>query len=87
MNRLRLIARGLLHFRATHFSVVWGIAVGAYEAALASSLEFSQPEIFWDPLDRAAVLGQLGHTERERDGDLRRGRARGATQDVAATVH
>jgi hypothetical protein len=33
-----------------------------YEAALASSLEFSMPELLWDPIDRAAVLGQLGHS-------------------------
>lgn len=32
-----------------------------YEAALSCSLKFRQPELFWDPIDRAAVLGQLGH--------------------------
>jgi adenylate cyclase len=32
-----------------------------YEAALASSSKFSMPGLFWDPIDRAAVLGQLGH--------------------------
>ena len=33
-----------------------------YEAALACSLKFSQPDLFWDPIDRAAALGQLGRT-------------------------
>ena len=31
-----------------------------YEAALKSSLKFSMPDLFWDPIDRAAALGQLG---------------------------
>lgn len=38
-----------------------------YEAALASSLEFCMPELLWDPIDRAAVLGQLG-----RDGEAKK---------------
>jgi adenylate cyclase len=33
-----------------------------YEAALESSLQFSMPELLWDPIDRAAVLGQLGRS-------------------------
>jgi adenylate cyclase len=33
-----------------------------YEAALESSKKFDMPSIFWDPLDRASVLGQLGRS-------------------------
>lgn len=33
-----------------------------YEAALQSSLAFRMPELVWDPIDRAAVLGQLGRS-------------------------
>lgn len=33
-----------------------------YEAALECSKKFDMPSIFWDPLDRAAVLGQLGRS-------------------------
>jgi len=35
---------------------------GLYEDALAEALEFNYPEMFWDPLMRAAALGQLGRT-------------------------
>lgn len=38
-----------------------------YEAALEASKKFDMPSIFWDPLDRAAVLGQLG-----RDGEAKK---------------
>jgi len=33
---------------------------GAYENALAEALKFNYPEMFWDPLMRAASLGQMG---------------------------
>ena len=33
---------------------------GAYEYALAEALKFNYPELYWDPLMRAAALGQLG---------------------------
>ncbi|MDH3676219.1 MAG: hypothetical protein OES12_12055, partial [Anaerolineae bacterium] len=33
---------------------------GEYEAALFEAKRFNTPEYFWDPLIRAAVLGQLG---------------------------
>ena len=33
-----------------------------YEAALDSALKFTMPNLLWDPIDRAAVLGQLGRS-------------------------
>ncbi|MBW2199193.1 MAG: hypothetical protein JRF58_15485, partial [Deltaproteobacteria bacterium] len=33
---------------------------GEYENALAEALKFAYPELFWDPVMRAATLGQLG---------------------------
>lgn len=33
-----------------------------YEAALGSALDFCMPELLWGPIDRAAVLGQLGRS-------------------------
>lgn len=36
---------------------------GRYEAALQSARRFDQPRLFWDPLDRAAALGQLGRVD------------------------
>ena len=33
---------------------------GEYENALAEALKFNYPELFWDPLVRAAALGRLG---------------------------
>jgi adenylate cyclase len=36
---------------------------GDFEAALLAANEFNTPDYFWDPLIRAAVLGQLGHQE------------------------
>jgi tetratricopeptide (TPR) repeat protein len=35
---------------------------GDYEAAYQASLKFNMPMHFWDPLERAAALGQLGRT-------------------------
>jgi adenylate cyclase len=33
---------------------------GDYDAAYQASLKFNMPKLFWDPLERAAALGQLG---------------------------
>ena len=33
---------------------------GEYEKAFAESLKFNYPDMFWDPLMRAAALGQMG---------------------------
>jgi hypothetical protein len=33
---------------------------GNYDAAYQASRKFNMPMLFWDPLERAAVLGQLG---------------------------
>ena len=33
---------------------------GEFEDALAEALKFNYPELFWDPLMRAAALGRLG---------------------------
>ena len=33
---------------------------GEYENAFAEALKFNYPELFWDPVMRAATLGQLG---------------------------
>jgi adenylate cyclase len=35
---------------------------GNYDAAYQASLRFNMPMLFWDPLERAAALGQLGRT-------------------------
>ena len=40
---------------------------GAYENALAEALKFNYPEMFWDPLMRAASLGQMGKEDEARD--------------------
>lgn len=37
--------------------------LGAYDAALAEALRLRTPSIFWEPLCRAAVFGQLGRPE------------------------
>ncbi|RME97060.1 MAG: hypothetical protein D6768_20580, partial [Chloroflexi bacterium] len=36
---------------------------GNYEEALAEAHKFNRPDLFWDPLIRAATLGQLGRTK------------------------
>ena len=40
---------------------------GAYENALAEALKFNYPEMFWDPLMRAASLGQMGREDEARN--------------------
>ena len=35
--------------------------LGEYENAYAEALKFNYPELFWDPLMRAAALGQMGN--------------------------
>ncbi|MBW1784090.1 MAG: hypothetical protein JRL30_25545 [Deltaproteobacteria bacterium] len=39
---------------------------GAYQEALAEALKFNYPDLFWDPLMRAASLGQLGRLDEAR---------------------
>jgi adenylate cyclase len=45
---------------------------GEYEDAIAEALKFNFPELFWDPLMRAAAFGQMGreHEARTAVGDL-----------------
>jgi adenylate cyclase len=35
---------------------------GEYENAFAEALKFNYPRLFWDPMMRAAALGQMGRT-------------------------
>jgi adenylate cyclase len=39
---------------------------GNYDAAYQASLKFNMPAVLWDPLERAAALGQLGRTTESR---------------------
>ena len=39
---------------------------GEYENALAEALKFNTPELFWDPLMRAAALGRMGRASEAR---------------------
>ena len=34
-----------------------------YDNAFAEALKFNHPELFWDPMMRAAALGQMGRQE------------------------
>jgi adenylate cyclase len=36
---------------------------GEYDNAFAEALKFNHPGLFWDPIMRAAALGQLGRQE------------------------
>ena len=39
---------------------------GEYEEAFAEALNFNLPGVFWDPMMRAAVLGQMGRKQEAR---------------------
>jgi len=65
---LQLLARGmeLNPYHPTWFHLVPFMnrfRLGEYELAYAEALKFNYPELFWDPLMRAATLARLGRRD------------------------
>ena len=46
-----------------HAPLLYHLSRGECEQALVEANEFNMPEFFWDPLDKAAILGLLGRKE------------------------
>ena len=69
---LDLLARGmeLNPYHPTWFHLVPFMnrfRLGEYELAYAEALKFNYPELFWDPLMRAAVLARLGRRDEAKE--------------------